>query len=344
MVEQVDAAGTSPTFTTTNNWSGYAATGGNLSVTNVAGSWRVPKSQCNGTTQSDTAIFVGIDGYPPGGPTVEQVGTAAECKGSGAATYVAFYEFVCAGCPAPQTYTVHAGDVISAVVTCSSGTDFTVTLMDGATTLISAQQPPGFSAACSSAEWVVEDPFNMATNSLFPLTTFGQINFTQGSATIAGQTGPIGSFTNSTAIMMTSDGTPTGVVEVVPSKLSGGGLSFVASTQAQSFEMYITCTSSGQTCVPDYLAPLTFTHSGALTITITALKSHCSNVRFVISLDGAAVASTPFLVPGGNSGPFRTTSVSAGAHTVAVQATGEVGGCNTGTLGSWGGTLVVAQQ
>lgn len=341
--------GAPPTFTTTNNWGGYAVTGGNNSVTMVAGSWKVPKSQCNGTIVSGTAIFVGIDGYPPSSPNVEQVGTAAYCV-NGTLGYYAFYEFACpAGpptCPGPTPpgqYPVKPGDAISAVVTCNGGTQFTVTLMDGATTLFTATQPSGFgTAACSSAEWVVDDP--VGPKSLYPLTSFEQIQFVTDSATIGGQTGPISSFANNTAITMTSDGTPTGVVEVVPSKLSGGGSSFVASTQAQSFGMSVNCTSSGQVCLPDYSASLTVSHSGPLTIMITAATSHCSNVRNVVSLDGSTVAKTPFLGPGGTSGPFSTASVSAGTHTIAVQGIGEVGGCNSGSLISWGGTLIVAEK
>jgi hypothetical protein len=169
---QAHAVGAAPTFTTTNNWGGYAVTGGTLSVTNVAGSWRVPKSQCNGSAASDTAIFVGIDGYTQGSPTVEQVGTAAYCTGNGRVTNYAFYEFVCAGCPpppAPTQYPVKPGDVISAVVTCNGGTAFTLQLMDGATTLFTVNQPTGFSAACSSAEWVVDDPRRGTQPAAFPV-------------------------------------------------------------------------------------------------------------------------------------------------------------------------------
>jgi Peptidase A4 family len=180
LVEQVYAAGTSPTFTTTNNWGGYAVTGGNLSVTNVTGSWRVPKSECGGTAGSDTAIFVGIDGYPPSDPNVEQVGTAAYCTAAGKIAYYAFYEFVCAGCPPPSPpgqYPVKPGDTISAAVSCNGGTEFTVQLMDGTTTLFTANQPAGFSAACSSAEWVVDDPAEGLNLPLFPLTSFEQAEF-----------------------------------------------------------------------------------------------------------------------------------------------------------------------
>jgi len=113
--------------------------------------------------------------------------------------------------------------------------------------------------------------------------------------------------------------------------------------RAETFAMSISCTGTGETCVPPFSAPLTVTQAGPLKITVTAASTHCSNVSFIVSVDGSVVTTTPFLTPGQRSGPFASAAVTIGTHTITVQAVGTVGGCNSGTLYSWGGTLVVRQ-
>ena len=77
---------------TSTNWSGYAVTGPDGSVTDVKGSWKVPDVVCSspGTPNSYASFWVGIDGY--GSNTVEQIGTDSDCSG-GNAVYYAWYEF-----------------------------------------------------------------------------------------------------------------------------------------------------------------------------------------------------------------------------------------------------------
>ncbi len=113
--------------------------------------------------------------------------------------------------------------------------------------------------------------------------------------------------------------------------------------QAQTFPMSITCTSTGQTCTPVFSTPVTVTQAGPLAITVTAAATHCSNVSYIIALDANVVTTTPFLTPGQSSGPIVSAPVSSGQHIITVQGIGIAGGCNSGTLGSWSGTLVVSQ-
>jgi hypothetical protein len=67
----------------------------------------------------------------------------------------------------------------------------------------------------------------------------------------------------------------------------------------------------------------------------------CSNVAIHFLVDGAEVAVTGFVGAGGSTGFFNLGPVSSGSHTVGLQAEGQVGGCNAGTLGSWAGTAQV---
>jgi hypothetical protein len=112
---------------------------------------------------------------------------------------------------------------------------------------------------------------------------------------------------------------------------------------AQTFPMSVTCTSTGQTCTPVFSTPVTVTQAGPLAITVTAAPTHCSNVGYIVAVDANVVTTTPFLSPGQSSGPIVSAPLSTGPHTVTVQGIGSLSGCNTGTLGSWSGTLVVSQ-
>jgi hypothetical protein len=64
----------------------------------------------------------------------------------------------------------------------------------------------------------------------------------------------------------------------------------------------------------------------------------CSSIRIHWLVDGTEVAVTGFVAPAGSSGFSNLGPVSAGPHVLGLQAEGQVGGCNTGTLGSWDGT------
>ncbi|HVE48454.1 MAG TPA: hypothetical protein VNG69_02415 [Casimicrobiaceae bacterium] len=80
---------------------------------------------------------------------------------------------------------------------------------------------------------------------------------------------------------------------------------------------------------------------GALQVEYTAAATHCSDVRIHFLVDGVERALSGFVTPGTSTGFFNVGPVSAGAHTVALQAEGRVGGCNTGVLGAWGGTTSI---
>jgi hypothetical protein len=100
-------------------------------------------------------------------------------------------------------------------------------------------------------------------------------------------------------------------------------------------------TSTSGTQLSNVLFPINVSTSGTLLVQYTASAGHCSNVRAHILVDGVERGLTPFLTPGQSSAFLNVGPVSAGAHVVALQGEGTVGGCNAGVLVGWGGTAAV---
>jgi len=101
----------------------------------------------------------------------------------------------------------------------------------------------------------------------------------------------------------------------------------------------VSCSSSGQLCNNVFSQSIGTTST--LRVQYVASSGHCSNIAAHILVDGLEKAVTAFLTPGQASGFFDVGPVSAGTHVVALQGEGTGGGCNTGTLGNWGGTMDV---
>ena len=245
------------------NWSGYAVTGTNGSVTDAKASWKVPQAVCPANTSNGSggysAFWVGIDGWSSS--TVEQIGTDSDCVSlSGAPytpTYYAWFEFYpqnsyylefgngqCKSMPNSATC-VSPGDAISAEVKYSGtatgrrgGPTFTVIITDmtqgwtfSTTSVVSRAQQ-------SSAEWIAETPCCQRNGQFLPLADFGAANYganftsVPGTsyATVSSIAGPIGSFGNniqeSTMVVESCAGSPSCTVMAQPSALSPDGSSF----------------------------------------------------------------------------------------------------------------------
>jgi hypothetical protein len=174
------------TQVSSSNWSGYAVTGANGSVSDVQGSWIVPEIQgaCPSSTQY-ASFWVGIDGYDTN--TVEQIGTDSDCQG-GLPVYYAWYEFY------PKfayiiPITINPGDVISAKVSYAGG-KFTVSITDGKQSWSTSEKEPN--AKRASAEWIIEASGGQ------PLADFDSVTFGSCEATVdGGSPAPIGSFATS---------------------------------------------------------------------------------------------------------------------------------------------------
>ncbi len=122
-----------------------------------------------------------------------------------------------------------------------------------------------------------------------------------------------------------------------------GGLAASAAAEAQtattSYPVSATCTGGGQLC--NNVASIPITSTGVLLAQFTGGPLLCSNIRIHFLVDGTAVAVTPFVGASASTGFLNLGPVSPGAHTVGLQAEGQVGGCNVGTLGSWAGTAQI---
>jgi hypothetical protein len=142
-----------PTVEST-NWSGYAATGATGAFSSVSASWTQPTATCPSSSAQYSSFWVGLDGFNSG--SVEQTGTDSDCAGT-RPSYYGWYEMFPA---APVTYSnpVAPGDQMSASVTFSGTTTYTLVLTDhtrGWTRTVTRRQA---GLARSSAEVITEAP------------------------------------------------------------------------------------------------------------------------------------------------------------------------------------------
>ena len=196
------------TTVTSDNWSGYAATGS--TYTSVSTTFTQPAVKCSSGDQY-SSFWVGLDGYSS--DSVEQTGTEADCAGR-TAEYSAWYELY----PAyPVTYsnTVRPGDVITETVTFSGTATYAMTIKDTTEGWTKTTTKTSRGDARSSAEVIAEAPYS---GGVLPLADFGTVNFS--GSTVNGSS--LSSF-SPTGIDMTSDST--GAAEATVSSLSGGSFS-----------------------------------------------------------------------------------------------------------------------
>ncbi|HEY3178693.1 MAG TPA: hypothetical protein VGL25_07420 [Casimicrobiaceae bacterium] len=106
-----------------------------------------------------------------------------------------------------------------------------------------------------------------------------------------------------------------------------------------SYPVSASCSGGGQLC--NNIATIPITTTGVLQAQFVGGPALCSNVRIHFLVDGTEVAVTGFVGASASTAVFNLGPVSSGSHTLGLQAEGQVGGCNAGTLGSWAGTAVV---
>ena len=152
------------------NWAGWVSAGHH---TAVSASWTQPSVTCAPYETSDSAFWVGLDGY--GSRSVEQVGTQSGCSG-GAPFYSAWTEFYPA--PAsPVASPVRPGDAIRASVTFLSGHTYRLTLSNSTrhwTRTVTGLSNQGTNA---SVEVVTEAPSDARTGRVVPLSRFSATRF-----------------------------------------------------------------------------------------------------------------------------------------------------------------------
>jgi hypothetical protein len=200
---------------TSHNWSGYAATGGNF--TSVTGTWMVPQFTAD-TSFGIDAAWVGIGGVRS--RDLIQAGTQQTVSGTGSTHYEAWVETL-PRASRPVPLRVHAGDSITVSITEQSPDQWLIDFSNN-TTGQTYQQTQQYTSSHSSAEWVEEAPSSGRGGGVLPLSNFGTIPFSGGSAVKDGQSLNI-SAVGAKAITMIGDNEQ---ALAVPSALSGDGASF----------------------------------------------------------------------------------------------------------------------
>jgi len=178
------------------NWSGYVVGGSsnnpNQQFSSVSGSWTEPSTNCN-AGQGDAAYWVGLGGAGQNSQHLEQVGTESDCSGgTGAASHYSWYELVPAA-PVRLDVGISPGDHVSAKVTVS-GSNVTVWLSDNTTGQSATKTLQMSDPDLSSAEWIAEAPSQCDGSgncTPLPLADFGDVSFTNATATSNGHTGTI---------------------------------------------------------------------------------------------------------------------------------------------------------
>lgn len=172
------------------NWSGYIAQSSNgQNFSKVSGSWTQPS--VSSSTQGYSAFWVGLGGASQQSSSLEQVGTSAD-NANGQTTYYAWYELVPAG-EQKLNLAIHPGDHMAASVTVN-GTNVTISLSDKTTGQSVTKALTMSDPDTSSAEWIAEAPSAQSQSGdlqTLPLANFGQVTFTNTSATAGGHTGSI---------------------------------------------------------------------------------------------------------------------------------------------------------
>jgi hypothetical protein len=86
-------------------------------------------------------------------------------------------------------------------------------------------------------------------------------------------------------------------------------------------------------------ATFTYDHGDApgVRLDFTASQGHCSDIIARITVDGASVAA--IIVGPGETDGGVIVPLTEGPHVIGAQGEGLTGGCNTGKLSSWAGTV-----
>lgn len=106
-----------------------------------------------------------------------------------------------------------------------------------------------------------------------------------------------------------------------------------------NYSVSATCSGGGQLC--NNIATISISTTGLLQSNFTGGPNLCSNISIHYLVDGTEVAVTGFVGANQSTGVTNLGPVSAGTHVLGLQAEGMVGGCNSGTIGSWAGTAQV---
>jgi hypothetical protein len=95
--------------------------------------------------------------------------------------------------------------------------------------------------------------------------------------------------------------------------------------------------ATSQLCPQIPTVAFTVLNERSIKVEFTGNRNGCSDVIAHVFLDGQEWGSNR-VGPGGSDGGYEIP-VTSGRHTIGVQAEGIEGGCNTGVVTAWGGTV-----
>jgi hypothetical protein len=163
---------------TSRNWSGYAARGEEF--TSISGTWVVPEVGLETPFGADAA-WVGIGGFRS--RDLIQAGTQSISSGTGRVAYQAWYEKL-PDYAHPVPLTILPGQTVNVSIDQQAPDTWLITLTN-VTTGDVHRRTEEYQSSRTSAEWIQEAPF--ARRRVLPLSHFGKITFTSGSAVRGGQ-------------------------------------------------------------------------------------------------------------------------------------------------------------
>lgn len=227
------------------NWAGYVVMGADETTTTrftrVAARWVQPAATCTSARNTYSAFWVGLGGSSDASEALEQIGTEADCRASGAATYNMWYELL----PAASVrlkLKVFPGNVVAASVKVS-GRKVTLQIRNLTRKTTFTKTVRMATPDLSSAEWIAEAPSAcdlLGRCEQLPLSDFGSLAFTRASTTASGHTGTIADPAWApTTIELISEADVTFVDDngqtttgAIPSTLSPDGSAFTIDWQA----------------------------------------------------------------------------------------------------------------
>ena len=176
-----------PDRVVSDNWSGYAASGGDL--WQVSGSWTEPSVTCTATT-AESVFWVGLGGYP--GYPLYQAGSGAFCR-NGVPIHALWYELLDPSSQQPLVAVVQIqpGDAISASISLRDGASGGVVhLVDSTAGFTKDVAFTPASTSLGTAEWIAEATSHDGTPST--LADFGSVTFSGCGADLGAS--PLGSW------------------------------------------------------------------------------------------------------------------------------------------------------
>jgi hypothetical protein len=212
------------------NWAGYVVSSDlqnpQPNATAVSASWVVPLVVTSNTNDTYSAIWIGIGGQFNNDSTLIQCGTEQDSI-DGQARYFAWFELLPRLSTTIFSMFISPGDTMLASIQLANGTSnqWGISLTDTNSSQ-TFQRNFIYDSSQLTAEWIVERP--TVDGNISELMDFGNVTFTNCTATIDSFSGDIGNFSWGALTAYSSPTSSIGQVQLTDvSDLTPDGLSFI---------------------------------------------------------------------------------------------------------------------